>query len=136
MKKVFTWMLSGAIAVALMVVLKEVFRLWTPPLFPSAGLLHLSLPEGRAISLLWELLWGALYAAAFYLAVRHILPSAAVSAALLYALILFLVTVLLLPMLKKLDLSAAITPAMLMRASGACAFYSLVMVLVGKQMEK
>jgi hypothetical protein len=136
MKKIFTWMLSGAIAVALMIILKEVLRLWTPPIFPSAALLHLNLPEGRAISLLWEMLWGAAYAAAFYLAIQHILPKTGVSAAVLFALILFLVTVLGLPMLKQQNLSAVITPAMLLRAALACGFYSLVMVLVGKQMEK
>lgn len=134
MKKLFTWMLSGAIAVALMVVLKEVFRIWTPQNFPPAGLLGLSLPEGRAISLLWEMLWGAAYAAFFYLVASRILPKADLSAALLYALILFLVTVL--PLLKKQNLGAVITLEMLLRAGGANAFYSLVMVLLGRQMEK
>jgi hypothetical protein len=136
MKKFFTWMLSGAIAVALMIVLKEVFKFWTPPIFPPASLLHLNLPEGRAISLIWEMLWGAAYAVFFYLAAQHILPKADVSAALLYTLMLFLVTVLLLPLLKKQDLGAVITPAMLWRAAAANGFYSLVTVLLGRQMEK
>ena len=136
MKKFFAWMLAGATTVALMVVLKEVFRLWTPSLFPLAALLGLNLPQGMAVNLLWEMLGGAVYAAFFFLAAQRLLPKAGLSSALLYALMLFLVAVLMLPLLKKQELSQAITPALLLRAAGASAFYSVVMVLLGRQLEK
>ncbi len=134
MKKVVAWLVAGAISAALTLLLMMALKLGAPPLYPGPALVRLHVGGGEVFRLAWDLLWGALYGAFFHLAMQHLLPKKSVPAGLLFALLLFLLADLVWPLLERRG--AVTSPAELLRSALEAACFSLVMVLLGKQMEK
>jgi hypothetical protein len=130
MKKIGTWLVAGALAGALGVLFMTVVA--------QAGLKDYPAPvlAGHA-GLRWvalRMLWGAGYALLFYLVFQHFLSGGILPSGLLFALVPFLATVLLLPLYFKTPVPG--DPLRIAYTGMNSVFYSLVMVWLGRQLEK
>jgi hypothetical protein len=126
MKKTGTWGLAGALSGALTVLFIVMMGQY--------GVKGYGRPALEALPVLKHLAWGAAYAVCFYVLARHFMPAATLAAGLVYALLPFLATVLFLPLYFKDPVVS--DPLKVATTALNSVFYSVVMVWLGRQLEK
>ena len=127
MNKLVKWLVAGVLSAALLYLGKRVLGVWTMPVFPDLKR-FLDLPVFKGSDLLWDLSWGGAYAVVYYLLIQRLLPNKHLPSALFFALIQLVVASLLAPIVTS--------PGVYVYGAAACVFYSILMVSLGRQMEK
>lgn len=130
MKRLGAWALAGILAGALLILF---IVMMSQGEVPGYGMPALAGQPGLHL-VLRSLAWGAAYALCFYVLAQHFMPAATLVSGLAFSLLPFLAGVLLLPLYFKEPLRA--DPMKVAAEALNSVFYSVVMVWLGRQLEK
>ena len=130
MKKFWAWLLAGVIAACLAYLVMFLIDRFGVPHLKVAILAG----DSGLRFLGWQALWGAGYGLLFGFILQHLFPKEIGPGALLFAVVPFLVEVLVLPLSKGHP--AVSEPWKLLWLAVDNILFSLIMVALGRQMEK